>query len=570
VVVTAAAIAVLRLGDTPEAIEGPARSLAVAMAVAAGIVVIFLPGIALVALLGDRLAGPLRPPALVLGAALAGWAFFLLFWLGSIPGAIGIAVVFTASVARLTRGRYRPDCETTDAVIVMGLIVFFFVAVAGDHGGLVRGPDMIAHRYWVSVDNSLPRLFADQFLQGGARPELLTGWLTSDRPPLQAGMVLPAYALSTAAARPFAYLVLSVVANVAWVPCLWGFLLAAGARRRHVAAITAALAFAGPIFVNTVYTWPKMLGGALILAAAAALLERTTSNRDALLFAGVAASLAMLAHGGAVAGVLALLPVAVPWRRGRRPVVLAAFVAAACYAPWLGYQKWVAPPGDRLVKWHLAGVDIGTPDDRSATEAIMDQYRRAGWAAIGYKVTNARVILGDPTAWHGERMQRATPAWSGSSLGRLRQLALARVGPIPGVFLVGLIPFASRRIRRRQPVRTAAKIVVATAVAYAIIEWGGVLEAAAWLHTSPYSLVLLWPALLALAVAEWSERALLAILAVHAVSFFALWVAGVTLASASGEPAAAPLDLQMMAAAAAAAGLIGFVTITRLRSPLNA
>ena len=31
-------------------------------------------------------------------------------------------------------------------------------------------------------------------------------------------------------------------------------------------------------------------------------------------------------------------------------------LALVLYAPWLAYQRLYDPPGDRLLKWHLAGV----------------------------------------------------------------------------------------------------------------------------------------------------------------------------------------------------------------------
>jgi hypothetical protein len=66
-----------------------------------------------------------------------------------------------------------------------------------------------------------------------------------------------------------------------------------------------------------------------------------------------------------------------PW-----PSVPALAAAALTFvmlaAPWTAYQKLYDPPGDRLVKWHLGGVDA--LDKRGTLQTIVDQYRAAGWA----------------------------------------------------------------------------------------------------------------------------------------------------------------------------------------------
>ena len=59
--------------------------------------------------------------------------------------------------------------------------------------------------------------------------------------------------------------------------------------------------------------------------------------------------------------------------------------------PWAAYQKFYDPPGDRLLKWHLAGaVDV---DDRSFTTALKDAYTNLTWSQWwDAKKTNLGVI----------------------------------------------------------------------------------------------------------------------------------------------------------------------------------
>jgi hypothetical protein len=100
-------------------------------------------------------------------------------------------------------------------------------------------------------------------------------------------------------------------------------------------------------------------------------------------FCGVAGSLSLLAHGAgmyAIAPVLLVMPVVlvvrrhVPWKS----VACAAGGAVVTISPWLAYQRLVAPPGDRLLAWHLAGVVKDVPEPWYVS--AIDRYREIGWS----------------------------------------------------------------------------------------------------------------------------------------------------------------------------------------------
>jgi hypothetical protein len=79
--------------------------------------------------------------------------------------------------------------------------------------------------------------------------------------------------------------------------------------------------------------------------------------------------------------VLALPFLAAYWRPWRaispRSAVVAATLVIGLMAPWIAYQRFYDPPGNRLVKMHFAGIaDI---DARSTTQALADTYRALTW-----------------------------------------------------------------------------------------------------------------------------------------------------------------------------------------------
>ena len=82
---------------------------------------------------------------------------------------------------------------------------------------------------------------------------------------------------------------------------------------------------------------------------------------------------------------LALAPLALVKLRTRWSAwLVAAAVFAVLMLPWLAYQRFYEPPGNRLVKWHIGGVI--PPDARSVSEALRDSYRELG----GTKAWEAR------------------------------------------------------------------------------------------------------------------------------------------------------------------------------------
>jgi len=49
----------------------------------------------------------------------------------------------------------------------------------------------------------------------------------------------------------------------------------------------------------------------------------------------------------------------------------------ALYLPWMLFQTLIDPPGNRLLKWHLAGVQ--EVDGRNFLTALRDSYGALSW-----------------------------------------------------------------------------------------------------------------------------------------------------------------------------------------------
>ncbi|HTV65187.1 MAG TPA: hypothetical protein VMD98_06255, partial [Bryocella sp.] len=257
----------------------------------------------------------------------------------------------------------------------------------------------------LSVDNFLPKLLADD-LYSGHIPRPMTGdWLSSDRPPLQSGLALWNYAW-TNGNRDLSYQVLGVIFQFTCLAGIFAYLEATRVSRTVTALVLAAAVFWGFAFLNSFFSWPKLLPTAFLFIVAAYLFTgRYTSARSDWrvgAMVGAAAALAMLCHGGSAFGILgigltALLLVRVP---GSRFVAGAILAGALLYLPWSLYQKYYDPPGDRLLKWHLGGQISPRPEE-SLGHVLAENYGKLSRAQIvDYKRENFQALIGSEPFWH--------------------------------------------------------------------------------------------------------------------------------------------------------------------------
>lgn len=557
-IATGLAVALLALTPSLGDLGTPWRSAALLVLVVASLVAVAGPGFVVASLIPDRIAGgALRPAIAVVASAAVGW---LLFWMWFAAPALGAAVsvaVLLATLAGLVvRRRSLVSGDLGRPFAVTLAVTLLVAAIALDRGGFGEGGLTVALRYWVSVDDVIPKLFADALMTGRqAVPDFLPGWASSDRPPLQTGMMMPLYSLVAAPNRAAAYLPLGLAANSAWIPAVWSLLRVLRIGERRILVVVVAVVLAGGVFLNFVYVWPKLLAAALVIAAFAVVLDRSTPRLWAALLAASAAALALFAHGASAFGLLGIVPfVVVAVRRWRWRAVLAGTgLAALLYVPWLAYQQFFDPPADRLTKWHLAGVI--PPTDDSFLHVFVRAYAEAGpLGVLQNKLANLQVILGSPTVWDRFKNADSDSPWVLGPIGFARTLQSHSMLLALGVLVLGLALLVVPRVRRGRWARPLGLAVLLTAGVFAVLEFGSPDEALAWLHHGPYSLLVLAAVLGALGVTALPRVAAAVVLAVHAAVFVVLWVVTVTKESAlGGDPGRWEIGMIALAVVAVAA-----------------
>jgi hypothetical protein len=405
----------------------------------------------------------------VRGAAGLALAFLLLlggfgygaFWLYLLHPAVGMAASLLLLAAggvfvwRWRRGpRYAEERRLLRPLLVP-LAVCALVTVATLQLGYVFGgvsqpvvTAIVRFTHPLPPDNLIPKLLADGLFAGQVPRPLISNWLASDRPPLQSGIFLIERPL-VGRYDVLAYQVLSVFLQTLWILGLWAWLAAAGVRRRAALLVLAGTVCWGFTLVNQFYVWPKLFPAAYLLAICALVLTpRFAALRDSAAAGaavGLAAALSLLAHGGAIFGLAGIgLALLLTGKYPGRRFVTAAVAAALCATlPWVGFQKLADPPGDGLIKLHLAGVE---PDDpRSAPAAIRDAYAAlSAQAIVANKLANLRMILGDvPGYVYGlrglsERLAAFDVRGARPPAENLRGISFLSLAPALGVLTLGI------------------------------------------------------------------------------------------------------------------------------------
>ncbi len=400
--------------------------------------------------------------------------------------------------------------------------------------------DRAANRFISGLpsDNTIPFVLADSVYSGSCSRVLFGDWLTSDRPPLQSGWslitrpVTDALGLEPALSAGAA----GIWMQVLWVAACYGLLRTIGLRPAGGAAAAGALTFTGFFLLNTLYVWPKLGAGALVCGAFCLVLLEPPGDpavqRRRFALAGLWAGLGWMAHGGVAFALLGLAPWAVSAliRRRAGPWVLAAAVFVLVCLPWSAFQRFYAPPGNRLVKWHLAGqVAV---DSRGTWQTIREAYSRVGLrGALGNRLANLKTVVDG--AWPDPRHPAADP-------GRERAdefFFLVRATGLWSAGAAALVAAACLR-RGRESLRAVRGVGLWSAATFAA--WIALMFEArsALVHQGSYTLPIALLCLAAAGLRLLGKVAFAGVAAAQAAFFAFVWLPPATGFGSPGNPAA--------------------------------
>jgi hypothetical protein len=519
-----------------------------------------------------------RSTPVVVGVALASsgvaamaslWAYYASPTVGQacdylvLFGSIEVAVWSWWS-GRLDRRVLRP-LLTPFALWALG--GFFIVFLGFLHGGANEAVRMSASRFSGTLpsDNDIPRFFAEWLSHShGSHPPIFPpDWLMSDRPPLQIGYVLSQHTFSPTT-RELHYEVLCAVVQALWIPAMWAVLCAARLRPTTRGLAICAALVSDIAILHGFFVWPKLIATAFLLAALALVISpdwpRLRRNPRVGALLGCLVALAMLGHGSSIFGVIPLLGiVALRGLPSWRWLGASAFVGLALLAPWSAFQHYADPPGNRLLKWHLAGVT--EVDERGTLEAIVDSYREAGLeGTLDNKWHNVTEMTG---------ISRADPelggAWDSVKAGHvddalvwLRAYRFFALLPCLGLLLAA--PFAMLLARRRRRSEAdwrfatyALAIVAIGCLFWILLQFGVPGISSTMIHAGTLAIPLLAICGCVAGLRATFPRLALAVVGLNALLVLALYTPSLTPPPGTGYSA--------VAAVVAVASLLGFGTV---------
>jgi hypothetical protein len=424
---------------------------------------------------------------------------------------------------------------------------------------LRSGADLGARRFFTGLrpgDNLVPLIFARKIYEGEPlKPFCCGDWLSSDRPPLQAGMFLFQLPFKIYGGVDFNYQLLSTALQCFWVCGVWALLNSLRTPALRVKQVLGFLIFSDFLFYNSVYVWPKLLAATFTLFVIAIFFESWISDRRftylQIALASGSFSLAIMAHPGSIFSFPVFLFLLISKRKllGVRQCALAGVLTAFFVLPWMAYRKFYDPPGNRLLKMHFAA--ISTIDSRSTWQTIKDAYRERDLVTIlRLKRSNLYTLIG-PKLFDGLGLtaisvspwrlnQRAAEATRIAQ----REYIWNAVGVLNVGWLAALISF-TRKTRTKSPLPHGALLLIAAVInliVWALIIFGP--SQTVTTHSSYADILLLSIGLLGILLTL-PRFAILSLFLMQIFNFFVVWVFARPYPLGSPQPAAIGAGLQL-------------------------
>lgn len=232
--------------------------------------------------------------------------------------------------------------------------------------------------------------------------EKVEGWRLSERPPLQAGFLVmsgvPFFGSSLWLQAA------GVAVNSLWVIALAYVGLMAGLTRRALGRVLWLAVLVGFLFNSSVYVWPKLLAGTLVvLGAAYWWYAGTGAAMGGRLWLGIVAwGGAWFAHPatGFAVGLAVACGAVVGWRmiRQRPPhrvwtLAVLALTLAWMLVPWSLYKSRQPTAENVLLHYHLGGVFDGQTDGSVADTIVASYQQRSVGEVMARKWNNLRTLL---------------------------------------------------------------------------------------------------------------------------------------------------------------------------------
>ena len=479
---------------------------------------------------------------------LLGWLCFWIFvaqhWLGQLFVLSVSASMMVVTVVCLKRNHFgvRDIVRSHDfyfpLIVCVGLSALYLTIIFLKPMNFPVIAEFIQNRFFdwsLPNDNILPYVFADKLYRGVPVSPLAGNWLSSDRPPLQVGIILWQFIFAQWAGwAEMGCQVVETLSQSAFVCAIWVLTRTFKFSKNNIYYILFFISLTGFAFLHSVFAWPKLLAGSYVIFAIALWLDRrldprlerpnpAKGNLAAASLMGIAVALGLLSHGGVIFTVVPLaffILIVRAYRLRLGELVIAGFSAIITYFPWIIYQRLIDPPGDRLIKMHLAGIMDVQPG--SALLAIKDAYASRPLAWIwDQKLANFKFTIGpfvyNESYWTAFFYHRYDELRRYEFFHPLVGLAIAAVGIVP---LINKLKSKDWRDGHQQLI-ICGTLAIVSLLFWNLILFGGMTTS---IHQGSYATTLLLYICLVTAIAETGKRSRITFAVVNFVWFLAVWV----------------------------------------------
>jgi hypothetical protein len=326
----------------------------------------------------------LKLPIILTGSLIFCYLLFWVYFLYPAAGELIALLVITLGAFECIR-KWRdyllplPDRETIAASLLVLAGLALSLGSGMLYGGWENPVDTAAKRYLpeaLPADNNMPVLHAERILEDFPIKPYFMEQQSSDRPPLQSSVLMFLDVLTWEPATQET--VIGMILQASAVACIFLFLRSLEISRWTALTCTVGVMFSGNFIAHSFYVWPKLLPAGLLAVLLMLLfsqrLKEFQSTKFWTIWVGTLTALALLSHGGSI---FALFPIYLVWvlgNPGRRIIqgiqAFIPFLALVCL--WTWYQKVWDPPGDGMLKWHLAGYIY--PTEESFLTILKQQY----------------------------------------------------------------------------------------------------------------------------------------------------------------------------------------------------
>lgn len=272
-----------------------------------------------------------------------------------------------------------------------------------------RIPEQVAfrlHGEGAELDYNIQYLTAESVRNGRSIFNRVLGFYrtkATDRPPLLAGIALRNYIFPTGFWNHF--YITCIIAQLSWILVFWSFfrLTQLSVKKTWLGCLF--VFHFGFLLIHTLFAWPKLLAGSLLMGAALVLLFplQNAKKNEKLhhIFAAVLAAFALFSHMGVAS---ALLPITLIYFYKYRPVPWRATFASLIVlilllAPWqisrrVHENSSIGFSGVRYLMSDSRDEKLYFDENLSTGEVIVKSYEQRTWGQIiDQKIENLRSIF---------------------------------------------------------------------------------------------------------------------------------------------------------------------------------